>query len=236
MPKLSDLGLTTEAVGEALDYSTMPDQMGGGFPDPPYPGAYRFKFPKRLDDLWEVFDHTKGTPPGKRIRAKFDENHPLTIIQSPGGVENGNPFQTSISNAERKRGKRDDPSAVNISDMDYLMRDVWGLTGKPAGGNPGYAQEFMKHAESEFGGDLEWNWFCNPKKSIYVDNGAGGLTEMEEQKGCGASYYQKDIKDSGMLVLSNPADPQSAKVFPLRITCACGGNVRAFPNLVRFRA
>lgn len=235
MPKLSDLGLTTEQVGEALDYTTMPDQMGS-FPDPPYPGAYRFRLPQRLDDLWEVFDHAKGTPPGKRIRAHFDEAHPLIIIQSPGSVANGDPFQCSISNAERKRGRKDDATASNISDMDYINRDVWGLTTKPAGGNPGYAQEFQKHAGTEFSADIEWNWFCNPKKNIYADNGAGGYTEVENQKGCGASYYQKDIKDSGMLIPSDPADPNSAKVYPLRITCACGANVRAFPNLVRFRA
>lgn len=234
MPKLSDLGLTTEQVGEPLDYATMPDQMGS-FPDPPYPGAYRFKLPARLDDLWEVFDHTKGTPPGKRIRARFDENHPLAIVQSPGGKFDGDPFQTSISNAERKRGRRDDPAASNISDMDYINRDVWGLTTKPVGGNPGYAQEFIKHAGTEFSADIEWNWFCNPNKHIYADNGQGAYAEIEGQKGCGASYYQKDIRDNSMLISSVPDDPNSPKVYPLRITCACGANIRAFPNLVRFR-
>lgn len=235
MPKLSDLGLTTEQVGEALDYATMPDQMGL-FQPPPYPGSYRFTFPARLDDIWEVFDHLSGTPPGKRIRAKFDDAHPLTIVQSPGGAADGTPFLTSISNAERKRGRRDDASAPAISDMDYLNRDVWGLATKPVGGNPGYAREFSKHANSEFGGDIEWSWFCNPKRNIFTDNGAGGLSEVEGQKGCGNSWYQKDIKEGGLLILSNPEDPASARVYPLRITCPCGGNVRAFANLVRFRA
>lgn len=235
MPKLADLGLTSEQVGEPLDYATMPDQMGS-FPDPPYPGSYRFRFPPRMDDIWEVFDHVKGTPPGKRIRARFDDNHPLIIIQSPDRKVDGEPFQTSITNAERKRGRRDDPNASNISDMDYINRDVWGLQAKPAGGNPGYAQEFIKHAGTEFSADVEWNWFCNDKKNIYIDNGQGGYAEVPNQKGCGASYYQKDIKDNNMMILSDPNDPNSSRVYPVRITCACGSNVRAFANLVRFRA
>ncbi len=234
MPKISDLGLTTEQVGEALDYSTMQDQFGG-FTPPPQPGSYRFRLPKDLTSIWEVFDHAKGNPPGKRIRAQFDDAHPLTIIQSPGGVEDGNPFSTSITNAERKRGKSDDPNAQFISDMDYLNRDVFGLTAKPVGGNRGYADEFAKHANAEFGADVEWNWFCNPKKDIYTDNGQGGLSEVPGTKGCGTSYYQKDIKDGGMMVPSDPENPNSPKVFPLRIECSCGANVRAFANLVRFR-
>jgi hypothetical protein len=229
MPKLSDLGLTNEQVGQALDYDTMPDQMGG-FTEPPQPGTYRFKFPSRMDDIWEVFEHANGNPPGKRIRAKFDDSHPLTIIQSPLGTKDGEPFQTNISNAERRRGKKDDTSAPFISDMDYINRDVWGLKTKPAGGNVGYAQEFQKHVSTEMTATITWNWFCNPKKNIYVDNGQGGTMEMQ-QAGCGVSYYQKDIEK----VPVNPADPNSAKVFPFRITCTCGANIRAFANLEQFK-
>lgn len=229
MPKLSDLGLTNEQVGEALKYDEMPDQMGS-FPDPPQPGVYRFKFPDRLDNIWESFDHENGNPPGKRIRAKFDDSSPLTIIQSPLGLLNGTPFNTSITNAERKRGRKDDASAPFISDMDYINRDVWGLKSKPVGGNVGYAQEFMKHAGGEMTATVTWNWFCNPKKNIYVDNGQGAMTEME-QKGCKTSYYQKDVDK----VHANPEDPTSPMVFPVRITCQCGANVRAFANLEQFK-
>lgn len=231
MAKLNELGLTNEQVGQALDYGTMPDQMGS-FTPPPQPGSYRFKLPVDLTSIWEVFDHTKGNPPGKRVRAKFDDAHPLTIIQSPNGDRNGEPFQTSLSNAERKRGKKEDAAAPWISDMDYFNRDVWGITSKPAGGNSGYATEFMKHGGGEFGADVEWNWFCNPKKAIYVDNGQGGLQEVPAQMGCETSYYQKDVPKQ----LADPNNPESAQEFPLRITCQCGANIRAFANLVRFRA
>lgn len=228
-PKLSDLGLSNEQVGQALDYDTMPDQRGS-FAEPPQPGIYRFKFPPRLDDIWETFDHEKGNPPGKRIRAKFDDTHPLTIIQSPLQKHDGEPFNISITNAERQRGKKGDATAPFISDMDFINRDVWGLKSKPTGGNVGYAQEFMKHAGSEMTATLTWNWFCNPKKNIYVDNGQGGTMELQ-QLGCGTSYYQKDVEKGH----ANPEDPNSPLVYPFRITCQCGANVRAFANLEQFK-
>lgn len=234
MAKISDLGLTTEQVGQALDYASMPDQMGS-FAPPPQPGAFRLRFPTKLDDAFEVFDLTTGPKPGKRIRVKFDANHPLTIIQSPGGKYDGEPFETSLSNAERKRGKKDDQDAPWISDLDYFNRDVWDLPGKPPNGNRGYAEEVIKHAGTEFGATISWNWFCNPKKAIYADNGQGGLTEVAGQMGCGTSYYMKDIKDSGWMQPANPEDPSGPKVFPLRIQCQCGGNIRAFANLEQFR-
>jgi hypothetical protein len=230
MPKLSDLGLTNEQVGQALDYDTMPDQMGG-FTEPPQPGMYRFRFPARMDDIWEVFEHANGNPPGKRIRAKFDDTHPLTIIQSPGETKNGEPFTTNITNAERRRGKKDDAAAPFISDMDYINRDVWGLKSKPAGGNVGYAQEAQKHASTEMTATVTWNWYCNPKRNIYVDNGQGGYMEVQ-QPGCDTSYYQKDVDK----VLSNPEDPKSPQIYPFRITCKCGAVVRAFANLEQFKA
>lgn len=235
MPKLSDLGLTTDAVGEALDYATMTDQFGA-YPDPPQPGTFRFRFPTRLEDMWETFDHATGKPAGKRVRAKFDDSHPLTIIQSPQNKYDGEPFQTSITNAERPRGKREDPTTQYISDMDYMNRDVWGMQGKPPGGNKGYADTFIKYASvpptNEFTADVEWNWFCNDKKDIFVDNGQGGYTQVTGTKGCGTSYYQKDIEK----VRSNPEDAASPLIYPVRIACStCGANVRAFANLTRFR-
>lgn len=229
MAKMSDLGLTPEVVGEQLDYGSMPDQMGS-FPDPPQPGKYRFKLPMRLDDIWESFDYSNGATPGKRIRAKFDDAHPLTIIQSPGGRMDGEPFTTSITNAERRRGKKGDTTAPFISDMDYINRDVFGLATKPTGGNVGYAQEFMKHPGLEMGAAITWNWYCNPKKNIYVAAGDGSGMKEVQQAGCGTSFYQKDVPK----VLSNPEDPNSAEIFPVRITCSCGANVRAFANLEQF--
>jgi hypothetical protein len=231
MPRLQELGLGNEQVGEALDYNTMPDQMGT-FVEPPQPGTYRFKVPARMDDIWEAFDHTNGKPPGKRVRAKFDDAHPLLIVQSPGGTRDGEPFLTSVTNAERRRGKKDDTTAPFISDMDYINRDVFGVPQKPAG-NVGYIQEFQKHASEEFTADVTWSWFCNPKKHIYADNGQGGLQEMQ-QLGCSTNYYERDLKDAKVPV--DPEHPTGPKVFPLRVTCGgCGANLRAFANLGNYR-
>jgi hypothetical protein len=232
MAKLGDLGLSNEAVGQALDYAEMGEQMGT-FADPPQPGDYRFRLPGDLSAVWETFDYQNGVKPGPRVRAKFDSTNPLIIVKSPGDARTGEPFQTSITNAERKRGKKDDATAPYISDMDYMNRDVWGLTGKPGNGsNLAYAQEFMKHGGAEFTAEVTWNWFCNDKKPIFVDNGSGGFTQMEGQNGCGTSYYQRDIPK----VPADPNDPSKGQHYPLRITCgSCGANIRAFANLGNFR-
>jgi hypothetical protein len=229
MPKLADLGLTNERVGEEIDYATIPDQMGT-FQDPPQPGSFRFELPKDLSSIWETFDHTKSKNPGKRLRAKFDDSFPLTIVQSPLKKYDGLPFTTSLSNAERKRGKKDDATAPEVSDMDYLLRDAFGLERKPAT-NLEYAKELQKHAGEQFGADLEWSWRCNPERTIRVDNGQGGLAEVPNQKGCGTAYYQKDVQK----VPVNPDDAQSEEIFPPRITCQCGAVLRAFANLTRYR-
>lgn len=243
MAKLNDLGLTNERVGEQIDYSTIPDQMGT-FQDPPQPGSFRFELPKDMSQIWETFQHDKCKNPGKRIRAKFDDSFPLTIVQSPLKKYDGLPFTTSLSNAERKRGKKDDATAPEVSDMDYLLRDAFGLETKPAT-NVAYAQEMIKHAGEQFGADLELSWRCNESRNIRVDNGAGGTTEVPNQKGCGTAYYQKDVLkvkenpgnipeflDTGA---RNPEYDNLPEIFPIRITCQCGAQVRAFANLTRYR-
>jgi hypothetical protein len=229
MPKLNELGLGNEAVGAVLDYDTVPEQMQA-FAEPPQPGAYRFRLPTAIDS-WDTMDHANCSNPGKRLAVIFDRNHPLTIIQSPGKVRDGEPFECRINNAERRRGKRDDPAAPEVSDMDYLFRDAFDHKGQPPGRTlKAYAQQLLTHAGQEFGADIEWSWNCNSQRNIRVDNGAGGYEEVE-QKGCGARYYQADVPK----VLSNPADPTSSVVFPLRHLCACGASLRAFPNLTRYR-
>lgn len=237
MAKISDLGLGNEQVGTVKDYADVPDQLGAFLP-PPQPGTYRVKFPAKLDDIYEVFDHPEGKPPGRRIRAKFDDSHPLLIIQSPGGRNDGEPFQTTISNAERPRGKKDDPNRPLVSDLDYIFRDVFDLKTPPKT-NPAYATELMKHPGAEMTVDVEWSWFCNPKKNIYVqvDNPGGtpSYTEQEGTLGCSTRYYQQDIKDGNLLELSDPNNPESPKQYPLRITCQCGASVRAFAGLRNFR-
>lgn len=241
MAKLSDLKLGTDAVGDdTTDFANMPDQMGGAFPDPPYPGAYRLQLPnaQAMQSIWDLVDYEgEGVKnPGKRIVAKFNSDAPLVIVQSAGGAMDGEPWQTRISNVERRRGKKDDPTAPFVSDMDYLLRDAFGVETKPKT-NMAYAQALTQFAGKDFGVDISWSWRCDPKKNIRVEDetAAGGYKEVEGQPGCGNKWYEQDITKSGLLVLADPEKPEGRKVFPLRITCPCGANVRAFANIERFR-
>lgn len=225
MAKLNDLQLGTEKIGDA-DFDQIPEQMGGYRPDP-QPGTYLFKLPAKLDAIWDTIE-TKDR--GTRLNAIFDDANPLEIVQSPGGTLDGEPFQTRISNVERKRGKRDDPNAVEASDMDYLLRDGLGEKAKPKT-NKQYADTLMKHAGETFKADIERSWFCNPNRNIRTAEG-DRTVEVEGKLGCGARYYMKDVEK----VLSDPNDPNSPKVYPERITCGgCGAEIRGFSNLVRFR-
>src|SRR5262245_62348572 len=92
--------------------------MFGTFTPPPPPGAYRFQLPADLTAIWDLFDVPDKKPP-QRVRATFDRDHPLLIVQSPQGKSNNEPFETRLTNNERARGK---DKAVVASDIDYLMR------------------------------------------------------------------------------------------------------------------
>src|SRR5262245_55929263 len=108
MPKnLNELNLKDEPLptaGQPLD--DLPS-FGGTAP-PPQPGAYRFRLPSDLTAVWDTLTiaATDGQPPKDRIQMVLDQNHPLQIVQSPNGKENGNPFQTRLNNNERPRGRQ----------------------------------------------------------------------------------------------------------------------------------
>lgn len=229
MAKLNDLGLGNEQIGTA-DFDSMPEQMMGGFPDPPQPGPFRFRLPVSLGNVWDKAEKKKAdgtTEP--RIMAKFDRDNPLLIVQSLGNRYNGEPFETRISNVERKRGK--DEGAVEVSDFDYLLRDSFGEQKRPKT-NKEYAEALIKHAGQEFDADIEWNYSCNPGKNIRVANAEGTLEEVEGQVGCGLRYYTNGKN----AVQKVQPEGGGAPEFPLHITCGgCNADLRAFANLTRFR-
>lgn len=214
---LQDLGLQQEQLptaGEGL--ADLPEF--GRFSPPPQPGAFRFKLPGDLSTIWDVFDTPDKKPP-QRVRAVFDREHPLLIIQSPGNKYNGEPFETRISNSERARGK--DKSIV-ASDMDYLLRALK-VTQKPAT-NADYVRAVQQCANREFGADLRYSWKCSQDRNIRVRDAQGAIQEVENQKGCGTAYYQEDV-------------PKAADgTVPYEITCQCGALIRAFANLDNLRA
>lgn len=215
---LQDLGLKDEKLPTAgQDLEGLPEF--GRFSPPPQPGPFRFKLPMDLSAIWDVFDTPQLTPT-QRIRAVFDRDHPLLIVQSLGNRYNGEPFEARLSNQERARGKAKD---VIASDMDYLLRAL-GVKEKPAN-NAGYVQLMKQQAGKEFGADLRYSWKCSTERNIRVRDAAGNAVEVENRKGCGESYYQEDV----------PHREANGDV-PSEITCQCGNVIRAFANLDNMRA
>src|SRR5438093_911844 len=146
---LQDLGLKDDLLPTAgQDLDTLPDF--GAFRDPPQPGAYRFQLPDDLTAIWELFETTKT--PSTRVRAIFDADHPLTIVQSPGNRYNGEPFTTRFSNDERNRG-----SLGMHSDMDFVLKALGGVKTKPKS-NRDYIQALQQHKGKQFGADIRYSW------------------------------------------------------------------------------
>ncbi len=227
---LQDLGLKDEQLPAASeDITALPDF--GGFKEPPQPGTYRFQLPDDLSHIWDLYDTPSKQPP-QRIRALFDKDHPLVIVQSQGGRYNGEPFETRLSNEERSRGKG---GAIIASDMDYLLRAL-GVKEKPwvklpsgqtGPNNRAYISLLQQQAKKQFSANLRFSWKCDTRRNIRVKDGNGALTELE-QKGCGQAYYPEDLPNGG-----KQADGQ----VPTQIQCAtCGAVLRAFCNLDAIRA
>jgi hypothetical protein len=192
--------------------------MFGTFTPPPPPGAYRFKLPSDLSNVWDVFDVADKTPP-QRVRAHFDRDHPLLIVQSPQGKSNGEPFETRMTNNERARGK--DKSVV-ASEFDYLLR-ACGVKSKPQS-NQAYIQAVTQQAGKEFGADLRYSWRCSKERDIRVRDGAGQIQVIEGKKGCGEGYYEENV--------GKGADGQ----VPYEVQCSkCGALLRAFANVDNIR-
>ena len=191
----------------------------GTFTPPPPPGAYRFQLPADLAAVWDLFDAPDKQPP-QRVRVTFDRDHPLLIVQSPGGKSNNEPFETRLTNNERGRGK---DKAVTASDLDYLLRAL-GMKTKPRN-NREYMQAVQAHAGKQFGADLRYSWRCSKDRDIRARDQAGQVQVVEGKKGCGEAYYQEDV----------PKD--AAGNVPYEITCGgCGALLRAFANLDNVRS
>jgi hypothetical protein len=224
---LESLGLGKEVL-EGAEFDAIPEGIGQSYPDPPQPGTYRFRLPPSgiLKGCFAVVESTKY---GKRINAIFEDDSALVIVQSPGKSHDNEEFRWRCSNIPRERTKE----KILVSDMDLLLR-VLGKTTRPKT-NADYGKALVSVAGMEFTATNEFSWNCSPQREIYVDDGNGGTGKVEGKMGCGNRYYQRDVTK----VLSDPMDPTSARVYPVRITCSnpeCGANIRAFPNLTGFKA
>lgn len=212
---LHELGLKEEALPTTVqNLDDLPEF--GAFRIPPQPGDYRFRLPADLSSVWEVYDGRDGK--GQRVRAIFDRDHPLVIVQSTNPQYLNEPFECRISNEERARGK----NGVIASDMQFLLRAL-GEKVSPAN-NRAYITTLLPYAGKDVGATLSYSWRCNDQRNIRVRDEAGNVQEAE-QKGCGAGYYY-------------PRDVQKGEdgLVPTEITCTCGALVRCFANLDSFRS
>ena len=98
MPKLAELGLGNEKVGD-VDFADMPEQRGG-FTPPPQPGTYRYKLPTfdQGSPIWDKID----TADGPRLNVVFEGPMALTIVQSPGGTHNGESFDWRVDSNQTR--------------------------------------------------------------------------------------------------------------------------------------
>src|SRR5262245_47158979 len=213
---LQELGLLDEALptaGQELD--DLPEF--GRWTPPPPPGQYRFKLPRDLSRIWDTFDTPDKTPP-QRVKAQFDRDSPLLIVQSPENKHNGEPFETRLTNNERKRGK----DGVQASDLDYLLKAL-GDKSKPRS-NREYVQAVQRHAGEEFSAKISYRWACSRDREKRVKDENGQLQTIAGSQGCGATYYQED------------ATKNEDGSIPFEVTCsACGASLRAFTNLDNLR-
>lgn len=217
-------------VGSAdIDYNNLPEQ-GGGFGPLLQPGRYLFGLPS-ADQLTDAnFDEVDPKPgatwTGKRLKVMFDKNAPLVVRQAINKDDVGTPYTTTITNIEMKRGKKDDPNAPMVSDLDYVNAALK-VTPRPKT-NGDYAKAIVAAAQAggQFYAQQEWRWTCGVDRDARFPDGQGGFGTIPleggtNQKGCGKKYYEKDV----------------AKIdgkYPEHVACECGADIRAFGNLRRF--
>jgi hypothetical protein len=219
---LNDLDLKDEKL-PTQDLDHLPEF--GGWAPPPQPGAYRLKLPD-MTKIYEVFD-VNGK--GQRVRLVFDRDTPLIITQSPGGKVNGEPFQTRITNAERPRGRKGEE--IEVSDGDYLLKAL-GVKERPTS-NRQFIELMKQQSGKEFGADITYSWVCSDQRNIRVDNPEGGVTEVENQKGCGAKFYMAGKTNKPEQKIERGPDGN----WPYEIQCTgCGAVLRAFANVDQIRA
>ncbi len=218
---LSELQLKEETLPD-LNYDDAPEF--NSWAPPPQPGTYRLKLPGDLTHAWDVY--TRESDGKQFVRLLLDKDAPLLIVQAKDPSVIGEPFQTRLANQPRPRGK----DKIEVSDLDYLLK-ACGVKTRPAG-NKAMIETVKQQIGKEFTAEISYSWNCSDDRNIRVDDGAGGVKEVENQKGCGAKYYQDDRTGKVEQKIAKGADGK----YPYEIACRCGNIIRAFANLDNIRA
>lgn len=244
MAGIKDLKLGKDVAITDGDWGKVPEQIGSR-KAPLQPGPYRFQLPSAAA-IGECFDVMEVEIDGKaatRVVAILRDAAALTVIQAPARYADrvGESWGTRISNVERRRGKGDD--APTASDMDYVLQALAPKDPRPKT-NREYLTQFEKVAPGrEIGGEIEWNWRCDPKKHIRVpeepENPDNRKTEAldgedgrEVRMGCGTKYYQRDVPK----VDKDGNEDAAHGEYPRTVDCTCGAVLFCNENLGNFRA
>jgi hypothetical protein len=215
LSELTDL-LKDEPIA-VLNVEDLPDF--GSWAPPPQPGPYRFKLPANLANIFDIYED-KGK---QYIRAIFDKDAPLLIVQDVRQKHVGEAFQTRLTNQRRKRGD------IEASDLDYLLKAL-GETTTP-GSNRAFMEALGKYASKEFTADISYSWNCQDTRAVYIDDGQGGTKKDESGRmGCGKRYYQAGKTKKPELQIE-----KADGVYPYEIACTCGAVIRAFANIDNIR-
>ena len=177
-----------------------------------------------------------------RLRAVFDGDAPLVIVQCPHGVPDhtGEPFMTSLSNVERWRNK---DHTVKASDLDYLLKAVGESAHPGFGNNEGYVAALLNHGGQAFTADPDLTYFCSPKRAIYAvvqdEKGQVSTQEMPGVFGNGrrlraGSDVMKDPQ-TGLYPNEVPISVEAVHPTTGQMTTFTA-MVRGFNNLNRIRA
>lgn len=217
MPSLSDLDLLPEEDVTVTDL----DQLQEGRaqrPDPPQPGAQRFRIPDNVSKAYELLD----TQNGQKLEVRFEDTKALILSAS------NLPFWVRINNETREfKGK---PSNAFASLLKALREK--GNVGSIAS----YTKALDRHAGDEFVADVTYSASCNPSRDIFIpgkQEDGGGV--QQGVKGCGAKYRQEAFTTKkGIAYGAIPRHEDGS--FSTRFTCPCGASVSVFAGLENFRS
>jgi hypothetical protein len=247
---LAELGNTP--LSEQVDMANLPEQGGGPRTPPPPSGTYRFAIPRLTP---EAFGPVTSETYGARVKVGFRGEFPLTIVQAPKAAEDTYlkaPFETTITNVPRKRGKGDD--APVVSDWDYLNRAL-GVAARPAN-NQAFAQTLIQLSQmspaKEFSADVEGNYRCDETRDARFSDGNGAYVTVPavdeagqpvldatgapvNQKGCGKRFYEGQATEAGEPGRAGYIGKTNGG-YPNSVECpSCQALIYRNANLTRFK-
>lgn len=253
MGNINDLGLKDDAGAADLP-DEVPEQRGEFRPNP-VPGWWVLRLPADVRALWDIQEaadprEPKGTDKKvQRVKIRFDDNDsPLEILAAPPGGDPNYPVGAglggTVSNLERRRGKKDDEDAPLVSDMYYFLEalghDMEALRAElkkqPKKANQLWAQAVNQHGGGELKIKTTWSAQCRADKVRYIweTNDAGEYTgnsveDPEQGKGCGERVYM------GKIPKGEDGKPLERFACPKCNTDGTGAVIRAFSQFDQFR-